>query len=75
MFERDLHPGFGGQVVTNCTGCKADPKDIPLDGITTQTEFTRDVESTGARSSGMDLEDFKREGSTENINDKSEHRV
>jgi hypothetical protein len=75
MFEHDLHPGFGGQVVTNCTGSKADPKDIPLDGIITQTEFTRDVENMEAGSSGIDLGDLKREGSTEHINDKSEHRI
>lgn len=75
MFEHDLHRGFGGQVVTNCIGSKADPKDIHLDGIMTQTEFTRDVERMGAGFSEIDLGDLKREDSTEHINDKSEHRI
>lgn len=37
---------FGGQVVTNCEANKGSyTKSIPLGGIMTRTEFTRDVES------------------------------
>lgn len=69
-FDHDLQRPFGGQVITNCTSKKADTKDksIPLDGILTRTEFTRDVESMGGNSSEVELSD-KRDTSTDQIRD------
>jgi ribosomal protein L34E len=67
--DHDLQRPFGGQVITNCKAAKkGDCKDksIPLEGIMTRTEFTRDVESIGGDSSEIDLSD-KRDSSTENI--------
>ncbi|KAA8911140.1 hypothetical protein FN846DRAFT_467910 [Sphaerosporella brunnea] len=68
QFDHDLQRGFGGQVITNCKANKSDSKDksIPLEGIMTRTEFTRDVESIGGNSSEIDLSD-KCESSTEGI--------
>ncbi|KAF8242530.1 hypothetical protein K440DRAFT_565296 [Wilcoxina mikolae CBS 423.85] len=67
--DHSLQRPFGGQVITNCTSKKADVKDksIPLEGIMTRTEFTRDVESMGG-SSEVDLND-KRDTSTDHIRD------
>lgn len=63
-FGYDVQKPFGGQVVTNCkAGKEPNDKAIPLEGIMTHTEFTRDVESLGDSSSLSD----KRHGSTENF--------
>jgi ribosomal protein L34E len=68
--DHSLQRPFGGQVITNCTSKKTDVKDksIPLEGILTRTEFTRDVESMGGNSSEVDLNN-KRDSSTDHIRD------
>ncbi|KAI5803256.1 hypothetical protein EDC01DRAFT_612002 [Geopyxis carbonaria] len=62
---------FGGQVVTNCEASKESrTKSIPLGGIMTRTEFTRDVESMD-EVSDMGPSD-KRECSTDRIRELEE---
>lgn len=73
-FDHDLQRGFGGQVITNCEAATESSNSknipIPLAGIMTRTEFTRDVESFGESHSVVDLPDgHKRESSTDNIRD------
>lgn len=73
-FDHDLQRGFGGQVITNCEAASesstSKSRPIPLEGIMTRTEFTRDVESLGENSSDIDLHGVnKRESSTDNIRD------
>lgn len=49
--NREKKVGFPGQVITQIeagSGINQHSKSIPLDGIMTRTEFTRDVESIGA---------------------------
>jgi hypothetical protein len=72
-FDHDHPKSFGGQVITNCEASRNggnNTKSIPLDGIITHTEFTRDVESMG-RSSDTDPID-KRGGSTDHIRETAE---
>jgi len=73
-FDHDLQRGFGGQVITNCEAATESSNgkniSIPLEGIMTRTEFTRDVESLGDDPSDIDLPaGHKRETSTDNIRD------
>lgn len=48
-YEHDHSKSFGGQVITNCEANKtgSNTRSIPLAGIMTRTELTRDVESMG----------------------------
>lgn len=75
-FDTDIQRKFGGQVITNIkANKKGDVKDsIPLEGIMTMTEFTRDVESMGGGSSEVDLSD-KRGSSTDHIHDMRDSAV
>lgn len=73
-FDHEMQRGFGGQVITNCEAATESSNgkniSIPMEGIMTRTEFTRDVESLGDDPSDVDLPaGNKRETSTDNIRD------
>jgi hypothetical protein len=70
-FDNDMQKSFCGQVITNIRASKKEQKDpsVPIEGIMTRTEFTRDVESMGDGSSLSD----KREDSTDVIREGYQH--